>query len=232
MNPKPTYGYVFTTNNILRGSKKVPLVLGKIYHKRMTVSKEIWFHTHILRALRGVSGTTLCKYQILSPIRVDPYFEDGAYYTDRVKLVAFRDVSRTLHKLSLYIATATLLQCPGKNKLLWDAIEMKWAWLEGRVTDDELKAYWNKMHNDFHEDRCIGIPFKMYLGLSDSINIFHLVDKHEAVRTIQSLIDYSVSYLSEKAADKVVPSEYFHYCFDAIQKVYDRDVDELLTDML
>ena len=87
-------------------------------------------------ALLYAPGPIVCRVELLGK-RIDK--EDKSVAQER-RVVALADATQVLHEFSCHCATAALCFAEIKDKRCWRAIEAKWSWLRGDITNAELAA--------------------------------------------------------------------------------------------
>ena len=85
-------------------------------------------------ALLYAPGPIVCRVELLGE-RID---EEDKSVAQKRRVIVMADATQVLHEFSCHCATAALCLAEIKDKRYWHAIEAKWSWLRGDITDAEL----------------------------------------------------------------------------------------------
>ena len=137
IDKQPIYAWHFTDGWKLRDDQ--PLVIGKTYH----VDGPLKICNHGLHAsIKIMDALHYAPGNIVSYVECsgDIIFDDEKLVCRNRKVIAALDIKRQLHESACEFAIAALLLADADIPESWNAIETKYAWLDGYATDQKLAA--------------------------------------------------------------------------------------------
>ena len=101
-------------------------------------------------ALLYAPGPIVCRVELLGK-RID---EEDKSVAQKRRVIVMADATQVLHEFSCHCATAALCLAEVKDKRCWHAIEAKWSWLRGDITDAELTLARNTARDTAWDAAC------------------------------------------------------------------------------
>jgi hypothetical protein len=148
MKPIQAWHFIRDDSTILTDSMKRPLKVHQgqtLRHRGPLKLCKKGLHASVrpLDALEYAPGSVACRVECSGGV----IHGDGKLVCSRRKVLWMVDASRVLHEFAIWCAEEALGKVRNPDPRSLKAVEVKKLWLNGKATDEELKAAWEAAWN-------------------------------------------------------------------------------------